>query len=169
MTTDQILDDIVQKEGGYADNPADHGGPTNFGISSNVLGEWRRLGRSATRAEVQALTIVEARQIYRRRYVQPFELVPFDGLRAQLVDIGVNQGPVTAVRLLQGVLGVPVDGIYGERTRAAVAIMPQRLTNAALVAVRVQRYSDLAEHEPSQRQFLRGWIVRAVSFLEVAV
>ena len=65
-TIEQILDDILRREGGYVNHPADRGGPTNFGITAQTLGSWRKLGRPATAAEVQALTEPEARAIYRQ-------------------------------------------------------------------------------------------------------
>jgi lysozyme family protein len=89
MTVDQLITGILLREGGYRDDPSDRGGPTNFGITAATLGEWRRLGRPATRDEVRALETPEARAIYRARYVRPFETVPFGELQAQLVDIGV--------------------------------------------------------------------------------
>lgn len=126
---------------------------------------WRRLNRPATRAEVKALGEDEARAIYARQYVEPCAWVPFDELRAQLIDFSVHSGSHVAVLRLQGVLGVPPDGIVGPRTRSAITLWPWRLTNNGLVAARVQWLSDLAERDESQRAFLRGWVVRAVSFL----
>jgi lysozyme family protein len=165
VTTDRLIDDLIAREGGFSDHAADRGGPTNYGITSRTLGRWRRLGRPARREEVQSLTEDEARAIYQQEYVGPFTAVPFDELRAQLIDIGVNTGVTTAIRLLQLVLGVPVDGILGERTRQAIAVLPWRLTNNALIAARVQHYAAIAEADASQRIFLRGWINRSVSFL----
>src|SRR5690606_13690489 len=66
---DTILDEIIRREGGYVNHPADRGGPTNFGITAQTLGSWRKLGRPATAAEVQALKEPEARAIYRQQYI----------------------------------------------------------------------------------------------------
>lgn len=164
MTTDDVIDGIVQREGGYVDNPSDRGGPTRWGVTAKTLGEYRRLGRPATRAEVQGLAIEEARLIYRARYVRPFDAVPFDELRAQLVDFGVTSGPVTAIRSLQGVLGVPVDGVLGTRTLTALSARDWRLVNGLLVISRVKLFADIVGHDAAQLQFLRGWILRAVGF-----
>lgn len=170
MTVDQILDSILTHEGGYQEDAADRanlGGKaaTNYGITAGTLGEWRKLGRPATKAEIKALTRDEARAIYARRFVQPFEWVPFPALQVALVDFGVASGVQTAVRALQKVVDVPVDGVIGPVTRVAVAAMPWKLTLGAVTAARCKHCSDLAEKDGSQRSFLRGWVKRAVSFL----
>lgn len=168
MTTDRLIDEILKREGGYQDDPTDsgnaHGGATNFGITARTLGEWRRLGRQATKAEMKALTVEEARAIYKAQYVRPFEDVPFPDLQAALVDFGVNSGTVTAIEKLQEVLGVVVDGVLGPRTRTAMVAMPWKLTVNALVAARVKHCSELVEKDAKQRDKLRGWVKRAVSF-----
>jgi lysozyme family protein len=164
VTTDVLIDGILAREAGYVDDPDDRGGPTNHGITARTLGEWRRLGRPATRAEVLALEVPEARAIYRARYVRPFETVPFGELQAQLVDIGVTSGPATAIVMLQTVLGVPADGILGERTRAALAALPWKLTNNALIGLRVRSMAADVRAHPNQLENLHGWVNRAVLF-----
>ena len=103
MTVDQIIDGILEREGGYDDHPSDKGGPTNMGVTAVVLGEWRHLGRAATREEVKNLQPAEARAICRARYIAGpgFERIPFEPLRAQLCDFGYNSGPARAIRWLQ--------------------------------------------------------------------
>jgi lysozyme family protein len=63
---DTILDEIIRREGGYVNHPADRGGPTKYGITAQTLGRWRKLDRPATATEVKALTETEARAIYRQ-------------------------------------------------------------------------------------------------------
>ena len=36
MTIDQLIDDVIAREGGYSDHPADRGGPTRWGITERV-------------------------------------------------------------------------------------------------------------------------------------
>lgn len=164
MTTDELIDGIIAREGGFSQDGSDRGGATKFGITAADLGAWRHLGRPASRAEVKALAIDEARTIYRRQYVQPFLSVPFDELRAQLVDFGVLSGTATAIRALQGVLGVPVDGLFGPRTQAALVAHDWRLVNAALVGARCRLLEGIVDRDATQLVFLHGWMRRAVSF-----
>jgi lysozyme family protein len=175
MTIDQIIDGILIREGGFVDHPADTGGATNFGITARTLGEWRHLGRPATDADVQALTEAEARAIYRAKYVDGPKLTAIadDRLRALLVDIAVNSGPVTAIRMLQQVCGVPVDGVLGPQTLGAAAARPSVV--ADLIRERAEFYlrlglggadvkAFLREHPKSQLHFLKGWMRRALEF-----
>lgn len=165
MTEADVIDAILEREGGFSARAADRGHATNFGVTAQTLGEWRRLGRPASVAEVKAMKVDEARDIYRRLYVEPFHLVPFEELRAHLIDYGVNSGVTAAKKALQAVLRVPVDGVIGQRTMAALNAHDWRLVNNALVAERVRQYVMLADADLSQRTFLLGWCRRAVSLL----
>lgn len=165
MTDADVIDGILKREGGFSNKPSDRGGPTNGGITAATLGQWRGYGRPATVAEVKALKDDEKRLIYRRWYVEPFAMVPFEQLRAQLVDHGVNSGVVTSKRALQAVLRVPVDGVIGPRTIAALATTDWRLVNNALVAERTRHYVGIVDDDPSQVINLNGWVHRAVVFL----
>jgi lysozyme family protein len=50
---DAMFDDVLRREGGFVDHPADRGGPTKYGITQRTLGHY--LGRAVDRAEVEAL------------------------------------------------------------------------------------------------------------------
>ena len=36
QTIDEFIDDVIAREGGYVDHPADRGGPTRWGITEAV-------------------------------------------------------------------------------------------------------------------------------------
>ena len=46
MNIDQLIDDVIGREGGYSDHPADKGGPTKWGITEAVAAFSPSLGRS---------------------------------------------------------------------------------------------------------------------------
>lgn len=168
---DDLLGDVLAREGGYVHHPADRGGPTKFGITQRTLSEW--LGRPASIGEVRQLDEETAREIYVARYLAgpridtlPDEIVP------QLFDMAVNHGPRRAVRILQEVLGlagwrVDVDGVVGPETRRATleaqAVMGPFLANA-IADQRANFYRRLVAADPSQGVFLRGWLKRAEAF-----
>jgi lysozyme family protein len=101
---------LLRREGGakFTNRAADRGGPTKFGIIAATLGKYRRLGRDATAAEVQALQEPEAYAIYRQEYfVAPgFDQVALISPRVaeELLDTGVNMGPSWPARSLQEAL-----------------------------------------------------------------
>lgn len=166
MTTDTLIGDILRREGGYVDHPADTGGPTKYGITARTLGEWRSLNRPATRAEVQALTRAEAETICRLRYLERpgFHRIAYAPLQAQMVDFAYHSGPALAVRWLQRVIGAPVTGVFDATTAAELGRHDQRIVNDALVAARLYMVERVTDTTPSQRVFEEGWEGRALEF-----
>lgn len=165
MTDDDILDEVIAREGGFVDHPADRGGPTKYGITAATLAAWR--GQAVTAADVKALTEQEARAIYEARYIREpgFDRIPEPRLRAHLVDIAVHMGPRRAKLLLQRALGVAEDGVIGRQTMAALSGLTAEQLRARLVAHRVRRLARIVAGDPSQVAFLEGWMNRATSFL----
>ena len=89
-----LLDELIEREGGYANHPADRGGPTRFGITEAVA---RAHGYGGAMA---SLPRDEAAAIYRRLYwLRPrFDAVAerSPALAAELFDTGANMGPAVA-------------------------------------------------------------------------
>jgi lysozyme family protein len=107
---------VLQHEGGYVDHPADPGGATRYGVTLATLRAYR--GRPTSKEDVKALSVEEAKAIYKAQY---WDTVKGDDLPAGLdyavFDFCVNSGPDRAVRDLQKVLGtVAVDGVMGVHT-----------------------------------------------------
>lgn len=120
-TFDLILPELFGDEGGFANRSAkaDPGGPTMLGITQDTLEEWRE--RPVSAAEVKRLTREEAAQIYKAQY---WDTVSGDqmprGLDYALFDYAVNSGPATAIKTLQTILGVAIDGVVGIKTMRAI-------------------------------------------------
>ncbi|WP_114395760.1 glycoside hydrolase family 108 protein [Oleisolibacter albus] len=165
-----IIERVLQSEGGFVNHPADKGGATNFGITAARLGEWRKLGRPAAAAEVQALTRDEARQIYQAWYVtQPkFDRISDDYLRTVVVDSGVLYGTGRAARWLQEALGVTADGVIGQQTLAALTAQNPGTVARRVLALRVKRIGQVVSADPSQLVFLAGWLNRTADLLAEA-
>lgn len=166
MTEDDILDDLIRREGSaYTDHPRDKGGPTKYGITLTTLREER--GPSTMPVDVMTLTENDARDIYRRRYVRRpgFEMVTDDRLRALLVDYGVNSGPKRAVIALQRAVGADPDGTLGAETMEKLAEADPAQVYKDVLKARMLLYANIVIGDPSQLVFLRGWINRAMEFL----
>lgn len=129
-TFDRVMPDVFAHEGGYVDHPKDPGGATKYGITHKTLSAWR--GKTATKADVKALTKQEATAIYRAQYWRPIrgDDLPA-GVDYALFDFAINSGPARAVKTLQRIVGVPADGIMGAITLDAVSKRsPADLINA---------------------------------------
>lgn len=184
MDTDSLINELIEREGGYVNHPADRGGPTRFGITEAVA---RAHGYAGTMA---ALPREEAVAIYRRLYwLRPrFNAVAKRSprLAAELFDTGVNMGPAVAATFLQRALTalnrngtdysdlVP-DGRIGERTIAALdaffAIRGRKgeaVLLRAVEALQGERYLRLAERRPANEAFLYGWLANRIDLEEVA-
>ena len=117
-------------EGGYGDDPADPGGPTNRGITLAELVAWRHLrldesNAGALQDELKRITADEVSEIYLQNYWRPSgaDRLPA-GLDLMHFDAAVNQGVGTAIRLLQRAADTSPDGEFGPLTGAAVAAAP---------------------------------------------
>lgn len=121
---DACLTEVLRHEGGYVDHPADPGGATNMGITRKTLARWRGISPwwNLPKTAVQALDRSEAAQIYRAGYWDLCRAGEMPaGVDLAVFDYAVNSGPGRAVRTLQHVLGVPIDGIVGPVTLAAAS------------------------------------------------
>lgn len=166
MTDEDIVTDILRREGGYVNDPADAGGPTMYGITQATLAEWR--GKPVTTKDVAALTEKEARDIYMDRYLikSGLTLILSDPIRAAVVDMAVNHGVYQAVRSFQRVLGVKEDGIIGPVTLGKMDDMSERSVLAHLAAERVRLYGRIISSKPDQARFAAGWLNRVAEFVE---
>ncbi len=106
---------VLKWEGGFVDNPHDPGGATNMGITIGTLRSYLR--HPVTSQDVRNLGISTAKAIYQEYY---WDTIKGDELPAGLdlvvLDTAVNCGPVRAIQLLQGVLGLEQDGHIGPIT-----------------------------------------------------
>ncbi len=142
----RCIDRILAEEGGQSNHPADPGGLTNYGISQ----------RSYPTLDIAALTLADAKALYRRDYWQPLhgDSLP-SGLDLLLLDCAINQGPVTAIQLLQQALHIRDDGLIGPKTLSAAAVAMPGLLDA-FAAERALRY----EFNRNEETFGRGWYRR---------
>ena len=172
-TIDQMIADVVQREGGYTNDPKDRGGPTKYGITLATLAAYR--GRPTTAQDVQNLSAYEAATIYKAEfYFKPhIDMLPGE-LQPIVFDAGVNSGPPRAVMLLQKALRaitgnfMAADGVIGPivcgTAQDAIAKHGIAAVVNGVVEQRLQWYDACVAANPDDKKFLYGWKARANSF-----
>ncbi len=180
MTIKEIIAEIIKKEGGYVNHPADKGGPTNYGITAKSYAEYfNRQWENITLPEIKAISKELAEKIYYTLYyVRPNIVSLPEAIRPLMLDMAVNHGRHGAVKILQNALNASgysnstPDGIIGVRTLASAEKAVKNLGESFinyLVDSRIHAYHAIIEKDPSQVVFKDGWINRAESFrVEVA-
>ncbi|MEK6637014.1 MAG: glycosyl hydrolase 108 family protein [Pseudomonadota bacterium] len=175
---DHLIDEVIDREGGYSNHPADRGGATCWGITEAVA---RAHGY---RGEMRCLPRGEAVSIYHELYwVKPgFDAVAERAPRiaAELFDTGVNMGPGTATGFLKRTLNALNRGevdyddigstpiIDAAALSALDAFMAKRgpggetILLKALEALQGERYLRLAEKRPANEAFLYGWLANRI-------
>ena len=83
-------------------------------------------------------------------------------LSIALFDTAVNMGVGTSVMILQNILNVTQDGIIGLQTLSAIENYNGNLV-ADFLNARELKYETIAQDNPSQGVFLRGWLNRVNS------
>lgn len=174
MDVEFLIEEVIGREGGYSNHPADRGGATRWGVTEAVArahgyaGEMRQFPRE------------EAVAIYKRVYwLRPgLDRVARHAptLAAELFDTGVNMGPAVAVGFLQRALNALNRGATDYPDIAAVARVDDATADSlaafmkrrgdggetvllkAVEALQGERYLRLAEKRPANEAFLYGWL-----------
>ncbi len=174
MDVDGLIDEVIGREGGYSNHPADRGGATRWGVTEKVA---RAHGY---RGEMRHFPRDEAVTVYRRLYwLRPgidrvAEYAPL--IAAELFDTGVNMGPGVATGFLQRALNalnrnatdypdIALDRKIGSQTLGALRGLLRRrgasgekVLLKAIEALQGERYIALAERRPGNEAFLYGWL-----------
>lgn len=175
---EQLIAELIEREGEYSNHPADKGGPTRWGVTEQVARAYGYTG------DMKVLPKVTAVEIYRRRYWTDvrFDQVAavYPTIGAELFDTGINMGQAVAAAMLQRALNllnagaslwpdIKVDGQIGPITIAGLNSYKQRrgvAGEAVLLAVldgfQVGRYADITEAHPANEVFFYGWIANRI-------
>ena len=150
------LSEVLRHEGGYANDPQDPGGETNFGISK----------RSYPLEDIRGMTKERAAAIYRQDYwarVRGDDLP--DGVDLAVFDAAVNSGPKMAARWLQRALLVKPDGEIGPTTIEAARRSDPATTTRRMCEDRLNFLRGLT----TWPHFGKGWQRRVASVQAVAL
>lgn len=146
---------VLQDEGGYVNDPRDPGGRTNMGVTQRAWEAYVR--KEVTEEFMRKLTPEQVKPFFRIMYWNKLrgDDLP-SGVDYAAFDLAVNSGVRRAAKYLQEIAGVPVDGVIGPRSLAAIdACDPQQLIDA-LCDMRLRFLQDL----PTFDTFGKGWTRR---------
>lgn len=159
-----LLPFILSWEGGFVNDPDDHGGATNKGVTFST---WRKVGYDKDGdgdIDVDDLRLLSDDDVY-HRVLKPhyWDRCRADQINSQaianiLVDWVWASG-AWAIKYTQQLLGLQADGIVGPKTLAAInSSDPEILFQK--IWVRREVHFRLCASKPGQAKFLNGWLRR---------
>lgn len=174
----KLIDDLIEREGGYVNHVADRGGPTSYGITEAVA---RANGYTGLMRDFKRDMAVA---IYTRQYINEpgfHKVLAVSSLIGEeMIDTGVNMGPSIPGPWLQRILNVlnqeaklypdlVVDGQIGPATIMALrSIISKRGYEGEAVIARTlnclqgARYLEITEKRPANEAFFFGWMQKRV-------
>ena len=135
-TFDEIIEEVLEAEGGFVNDPDDKGGATNFGVTQQSYSNF--LGSPASVDDVRNMTREEAKECYKKDFWIPAKVdrLP-DNLKHLYFDMVVNMGRRNAGKILQQAVNtkknsavLDVDGIIGS---GSLSQIPDLTLNDVLV------------------------------------
>lgn len=153
---------LLKWEGGFSNNPADKGGATNRGVTLTTFRKW--YGSGKTVEDLKAMTDCQWCRIMRSYW----DNIKADKINSQSIadivaDWHINAG-VNAIKEVQRMFGIKADGIVGPITLTYLNSPNTEVIFNRLRSAREDYYIRLVKSNPSQQQFLRGWLNRTRDF-----
>lgn len=181
MTEDTLLDELLVREGGYREEKKRENAPpdpeTNRGITYPTYTNYcHRTGRAVSRQEFLQMPDDLAKAIYTLLFVEDPGFtaanIPYEPLRVQMIDFGVNSGPPRAIRWLQRVCGLQATGNLNAQTLAFLGQEQWNgferpllaIVNDALVAARSYMVDQAVDQGLMRKADEEGVESRALSF-----
>jgi len=183
-SVNDIIKEVIKREGGYVDDPNDGGGATNFGISLRYI---RGIGLDNNEdgvideQDIAEVTEKQAALLYKQDFYYKYGYDRLDkNFRAIMLDMAVMSGGARASTILQETLNdlesdpeLKEDGMVGQRTVKAlnycIKVYGVPSVMNALTIKRIEFYRAICDRRPSQLKFLPGWTNRAQEFLIATV
>ena len=161
MADFQIYAPILKRlEGGFVNDPADKGGATMCGVTLSTYRQY--YGSHLTVDDLKHISDVEWCHIMQTGY---WDKIKGNQINNQYIaqlcaDWCVNSGVKTAVRKIQEVLHLDVDGLVGQKTLAALNGSDWHDIFDKIYLARQNYYNNLVRRNVSYKKFLSGWLRR---------
>ena len=153
-TFNEIIEKVLEHEGGYVNDPTDLGGETKYGITKRFYPD----------VDIKNLTEEQAKEIYKKDYWDKnrVESLPQE-LWYIFFDMCINMGAGRAVKIMQETANakganLKVDGGMGPKTIGAM----QNVELNRVRAYRVKYYANLIVRKPDLEKFYYGWFKRSL-------
>jgi lysozyme family protein len=154
------------KEGGwYPGGLARDPNPTNRGVTQRVYDQFR-VYHGVPKQSVEYIADAEVHTIYSPYWTLAGCQYCGDITAMTVFDMSLNGGDGTARRLLQRALKLPVDGVLGPATIAAIQASDDDDLADAFEWERVRRYITIVQQNAAEAPNFLGWIVRTTQFRE---
>lgn len=156
----KLIPFILKWEGGFVKDPLDRGGATNKGITLNTFRYF--LGERNSEYELKNMNERQWEYIFREGYWNPFKggYINNQSIADICVDWAWASGTKTAIKKVQAILGVDIDGVVGMYTIKAINSADQRDLFRRIKQSRILFVESIVKRNPSQKRFLNGWINR---------
>jgi lysozyme family protein len=158
---------VAPAEGGYANVPGDRGGETYAGISRVFYPDlplWKYIDSVKAKRPIQHNEkFPELQPQVNEFYNKLWNKHRLSEINNQFIagiifDYIVHSG-TTAIKAVQQILGVKVDGIIGPETINAINKQAPEILAQKILEQRRNFLISFA-NKPNQQQFLRGWLNR---------
>ena len=150
---------VIHWEGGYVNNPADAGGPTNHGITQATYNSYLKKQNLPLKS-VEDININDVRVIYQLEFWEPSYAYLFNyPLALTLFDTYVNFIPKTSNSFNLQALSLPLMSTKMQVVEAMVNGSQLDIAIKIIELRKAFRYERVKEN-PSQKTFLQGWINR---------
>ncbi len=154
---------ILKWEGGFTNDPQDLGGATNKGITMGTYEQYCRL-KGYPKPTIERLKCITDEQ-----WMDVLKTLYWDKWRADeiknqavaniLVDWLWASG-LYGIKLPQKILNVPIDGIVGPKTLAAINNCDPEKLFKAIRAERIAFIDRICKSRPTNNRFKNGWLNR---------
>lgn len=152
----KLMPFILKWEGGFVNDPLDRGGATNKGVT---IGTFQSFYPGATVENLKRITDDQWLTIFKGGYWNPWQA---DQIKNQavaniVVDWAWASGARTAIRKVQELLGVTVDGLVGNETLSAINGQDAEELFDRIKVARYDFVDAIVKRDPSQKRFINGW------------
>lgn len=154
---------LLKWEGGFVDDPDDLGGATNAGVT---MGTYKTYCK---RKGYPVPTVERLKNLSKKQWMDILKTMYWDRFRADeivsqdvaniCVDWLWGSGMI-AIKRVQEIVGVEVDGIVGVKTLAAINNRSPLPLFGAIKEARKEYIDEICTKRPKNEKYRRGWLNR---------